>query len=56
IRDMQEDIKRKYQCRVSIGQYCRAKQKALDDFEGALKDHYARLPNYQAKILETNPR
>ncbi|KAI3705783.1 hypothetical protein L1987_76025 [Smallanthus sonchifolius] len=52
---MKEDIKRKYECMVSIGQCGRAKKKILDEFEGGLKEHYARLSDYQAEILKTNP-
>lgn len=55
LREMQQDIMRKYQCRVSVGQCSRAKQKVLNDFEGGLKEHYARLSDYQAEILDTNP-
>ncbi|KAD5960286.1 hypothetical protein E3N88_11758 [Mikania micrantha] len=55
LRDMQEDIKRKYECKVSIGQCSRAKKKVLDEFEGGLKEHYGKLSDYQAEILQTNP-
>ncbi|XP_076897426.1 uncharacterized protein LOC143550705 [Bidens hawaiensis] len=54
-RKIQEDILKKYQCKVSHGQCGRAKDKVLDDYEGGLKEHYARLSDYQAEILETNP-
>ncbi|XP_076910464.1 uncharacterized protein LOC143568114 [Bidens hawaiensis] len=54
-REIQEDILKKYQCKVSPGQCGRAKEKVLNDYEGGLKDHYARLSDYQAEILETNP-
>ncbi|XP_076943572.1 uncharacterized protein LOC143613850 [Bidens hawaiensis] len=40
---------------MSIGQCDRAKQKVLDDSEGGLIEHYARLSYYQAELLETNP-
>ncbi|XP_076915741.1 uncharacterized protein LOC143575165 [Bidens hawaiensis] len=46
---------KKYQCKVSPGQCGRAKTKVLDNFEGGLKEHYARLSDYQAEILETKP-
>ncbi|XP_076927954.1 uncharacterized protein LOC143591710 [Bidens hawaiensis] len=46
----------KYQCKVSPGQCGRAKDKVFDDLEGGLKEHYARLSDYQAEILETNSR
>ncbi|XP_076909294.1 uncharacterized protein LOC143566493 [Bidens hawaiensis] len=55
LREMQKDIMKKYQCRVSTGQCDRAKQKVLNDYEGGLKEHYARLSDYQAELLETNP-
>ncbi|KAK1439423.1 hypothetical protein QVD17_05241 [Tagetes erecta] len=55
LRQLQQDVMRKYQCRVSIGQCSRAKKKVLYDFDGGLKEHYARLSDYKAEILETNP-
>ncbi|XP_021996103.1 uncharacterized protein LOC110893298 [Helianthus annuus] len=55
LRQMQTDIMRKFECKVSIGQCSRAKKKILDDYEGGLKEHYARLSDYKAEILETNP-
>ncbi|KAJ0585815.1 putative transposase, mutator type, MULE transposase domain-containing protein [Helianthus annuus] len=55
LRQMQTDIMRKFECKVSIGQCSRAKKKVLDDYEGGLKEHYARLSDYKAEILETNP-
>ncbi|GKC32216.1 hypothetical protein Tco_1039510 [Tanacetum coccineum] len=54
IRTMQADIMRKYKCKVSTGQCSRAK-KALLEYEGGLKEHYAKLWDYGAEILETNP-
>ncbi|PWA81631.1 hypothetical protein CTI12_AA180960 [Artemisia annua] len=55
IRAMQTDIMRKFKCKVSTGQCSRAKKKALLEYEGGLKEHYAKLWDYQAEILETNP-
>ncbi|XP_076918785.1 uncharacterized protein LOC143579330 [Bidens hawaiensis] len=40
---------------MSPGQRGSAKDEVLDDFEGGLKEHYARRSDYQAEILETNP-
>ncbi|GJV90672.1 polyadenylate-binding protein 7 [Tanacetum coccineum] len=48
------DIMRKYKCKVSTGQCSRAKKKALLEYEGVLKEHYAKLWDYGAEILETN--
>ncbi|GJZ37895.1 hypothetical protein Tco_0584086 [Tanacetum coccineum] len=55
IRAIQTDIMRKYKCKVSTGQCSRAKKKALLEYEGGLKEHYAKLWDYGAEILETNP-
>ncbi|KAK1424135.1 hypothetical protein QVD17_19452 [Tagetes erecta] len=41
--------------RKSIEDYLKLK-KVLYDFESGLKDHYAKLSDYKAEILETNPR
>ncbi|KAJ9557003.1 hypothetical protein OSB04_011617 [Centaurea solstitialis] len=32
-----------------------SKKKALQDYEGGLKEHYAKLSDYRAEILRTNP-
>ena len=40
---MQTQIRAKYHINVSVGQCQRAKQRALFDYEGGLKEHYARL-------------
>ncbi|KAD5508165.1 hypothetical protein E3N88_15868 [Mikania micrantha] len=55
LREMQKDVMRKFKCKVSTGQCSRAKKKVLDEFEGGLKEHYARLSDYKAEILKTNP-
>ncbi|GJU34695.1 phospholipase-like protein [Tanacetum coccineum] len=55
IRTMQADIMRKYKCKVSTGQCSRAKKKTLHEYEGGLKEHYARLSDYGTEIMETNP-
>ncbi|GKD70667.1 hypothetical protein Tco_1324757, partial [Tanacetum coccineum] len=54
-RKLQADIIRKYKCKVSTGQCSRAKKKALHEYEGGLKEHYARLSDYGTEIMETNP-
>ena len=52
---MQTQIKSKYHINVSVGQCQRAKQRALFDYEGGLKEHYARLWEYRNAVLDTNP-
>ncbi|GKB85043.1 hypothetical protein Tco_0957315 [Tanacetum coccineum] len=42
-------------CKVSTGQCSRAKKKTLHEYEGGLKEHYARLSDYGDEIMETNP-
>nr|GFB06144.1 hypothetical protein CTI12_AA439960 [Tanacetum cinerariifolium] len=54
IREMQMDILRKFKCKVSTGQCSRAKKKALQEYEGGLKEHYSRLCDYRAELLRTN--
>ncbi|PWA76341.1 hypothetical protein CTI12_AA235510 [Artemisia annua] len=44
---MQTQIRTKCHINVSIGQCQRAKQRALFDYEGGLKEHYARLWEYR---------
>ncbi|GKC13756.1 hypothetical protein Tco_1010538, partial [Tanacetum coccineum] len=46
---------RKLHCKVSTGQCSRAKKKTLHEYEGGLKEHYARLSDYGDEIMETNP-
>ncbi|PWA80923.1 calcium/proton exchanger [Artemisia annua] len=52
---MKTDIRAKYHLNVSIGQCLRAKQRALFDYEGGLKEHYARIWEYRNAVLDTNP-
>ncbi|GJS16432.1 hypothetical protein Tco_0410904 [Tanacetum coccineum] len=51
---MKAAIREKFLINVSLGQCKRAKQRALYDFEGGLKEHYARLWEYRQAILDTN--
>ncbi|PWA66859.1 hypothetical protein CTI12_AA112880 [Artemisia annua] len=52
---MKADIRARYHLNVSIGQCLRAKQRALFDYEGGLKEHYARIWEYRNAVLDTNP-
>ncbi|PWA78041.1 hypothetical protein CTI12_AA102080 [Artemisia annua] len=52
---MKADIRARYHLNVSIGQCLRAKQRALFDYEGGLKEHYARIWEYRNVVLDTNP-
>ena len=52
---MQTQIRAKYHINVSVGQCQRAKQRALFDYEGGLKEHYARLWEYRNAVIDTNP-
>nr|GEY63264.1 hypothetical protein CTI12_AA105810 [Tanacetum cinerariifolium] len=52
---MKTDIKEKFLINVSLGQCKRAKQRALFDYEGGLKEHYGRLWEYRLAILDSNP-
>nr|GEY54989.1 calcium/proton exchanger [Tanacetum cinerariifolium] len=52
---MKTDIKEKFLINVSLGQCKRAKQRALFDYEGGLKEHYGRLWEYRQVILDLNP-
>ncbi|GKE82662.1 hypothetical protein Tco_1552662, partial [Tanacetum coccineum] len=52
---MKSDIREKYLINVSIGQCKRAKQRALYNFEGVLKEHYGRLWEYRQAIFDSNP-
>ncbi|GJW14977.1 calcium/proton exchanger [Tanacetum coccineum] len=47
-------IREKFLINVSLGQFKRAKQRALYDFEGGLIEHYGRLWEYRQAILDTN--
>nr|GEX19224.1 hypothetical protein [Tanacetum cinerariifolium] len=53
---MKTDIREKFLIYVSLGQCKRAKQKAIFDYEGGLKEHYGRLWEYRHAILDSNPR
>ncbi|PWA51416.1 Chloramphenicol acetyltransferase-like domain-containing protein [Artemisia annua] len=52
---MQTQIRSKYHIDVSVGQCQRAKQRASFDYEGGLKEHYARLWEYRNAVIDTNP-
>nr|GEU53585.1 calcium/proton exchanger [Tanacetum cinerariifolium] len=52
---MKTDIKDKFIINASLGQCNRAKQRALFDYEGGLKEHYGRLWEYRQAILDSNP-
>lgn len=52
---MKADIRARYHLNVSVGQCLRAKQRALFDYEGGLKEHYARIWEYRNVVLDTNP-
>ena len=54
-REIQEAVKKKFLCEVSLGQCYRAKQKALEIINGKLTEHYARIWDYGAEILRSNP-
>nr|GEV84966.1 hypothetical protein CTI12_AA098400 [Tanacetum cinerariifolium] len=53
-RKMKDVIRVKYVIDVSLGQYKRAKQRALYDHEGDLIEHYSRLYDYRQAILDIN--
>ncbi|GKB31897.1 hypothetical protein Tco_0871298 [Tanacetum coccineum] len=54
--NMKLDIREeKFLINVSLGQCKRAKQRALFDYEGGLKEHYGRLWEYRQAILDSNP-
>nr|GEZ00015.1 calcium/proton exchanger [Tanacetum cinerariifolium] len=48
------DIREKFLINVSLRQCKRAKQRALFDYEGGLKEHYGRLWEYRQAILDSN--
>ncbi|KAL4587378.1 hypothetical protein LXL04_000247 [Taraxacum kok-saghyz] len=54
-REIQEAVKKKFLCEVSLGQCYRAKQKALEIINGKLTEHYARIWDYGEEILRSNP-
>nr|GEX76153.1 hypothetical protein [Tanacetum cinerariifolium] len=51
---MKTDIREKFLINVSLGQCKRAKQRALFDYEGGLKEQYGRLWVYRQAILNSN--
>ena len=55
LREMISDIKQKYRCVVSMGQVRRAKKWAKDLIEGKLTEHYARIWDYSAELIRSNP-
>ncbi|GJV64633.1 calcium/proton exchanger [Tanacetum coccineum] len=52
---MKTDIREKFLINVILRQCKRAKQRALFDYEGGLKEHYGRLWGYRQTILDSNP-
>ncbi|GKA62895.1 calcium/proton exchanger [Tanacetum coccineum] len=51
----ENEIGEKFLINVSLGQCKIAKQRALFDYEGGLKEHYGRLWEYRQVILDSNP-
>ncbi|XP_024985433.1 uncharacterized protein LOC112521035 [Cynara cardunculus var. scolymus] len=55
IKDMQDDILKKFMVKVSKGQCMRAKSRALLEIEGSLIEHYGKLWDYGHEIRRANP-
>lgn len=55
LSEMIGDIRRKFNCEVSIGQCRRAKKWAKQLIEGKLTEHYGRIWDYAHEILRSNP-
>ncbi|GJW79229.1 hypothetical protein Tco_0140911 [Tanacetum coccineum] len=51
---MKNGIREKFLINVSLGQCKRAKQRALFDYEGGLREHYERLWEYRHAIPDSN--
>ncbi|XP_023744459.1 uncharacterized protein LOC111892634 [Lactuca sativa] len=54
-RKMQADIETNFNLKASTGQCKRAKRFALEEIEGCLEDHYAKLWSYAAELKRSNP-
>ncbi|GJW71853.1 hypothetical protein Tco_0128770 [Tanacetum coccineum] len=51
---MKNGIRKKYLINVSLGKCKRAKQMAIFDYEGGLREHYRRFWEYRQAILDSN--
>ncbi|CAI9274845.1 unnamed protein product [Lactuca saligna] len=55
LTEMKEDVLRMFSVNVSKGQCHRARTKAREMIEGKLEEHYAKVWDYAAEILRSNP-
>nr|GFA65856.1 hypothetical protein [Tanacetum cinerariifolium] len=55
LKKEKERVGEKFLFNVSLGHCKRAKQRALFDYEGGLREHYERLWEYRRAILDSNP-
>lgn len=54
-RKMRAEVLKKFNLRVSVGQCRNAKKFALEEIEGSLEAHYAKIRSYGAELLRANP-
>ena len=52
---MKTELRARFHINVSLGQCQRAKQRALFDYEGGLREHYGRLWEYRNAVIDSNP-
>ncbi|CAI9302433.1 unnamed protein product [Lactuca saligna] len=55
LTEMKEDVLRMFSVNVSKGQCHRARTKAREMIEGKLEEHYAKVWDYAAEFLRSNP-
>ena len=48
VKDIQDEIKEKYDIKVNLMTYYRAKWKALNKIKGSFEQHYGKLRSYIA--------
>ncbi|XP_052627034.1 uncharacterized protein LOC128133578 [Lactuca sativa] len=55
LKEMINDIRKRFRCVVSIGQCRRAKKWVKELIKGNLTEHYARIWDYAQELLRSNP-